>query len=255
MSATIIKLSNCDKHVLVDPGVADRLRTARIWLGADGYPEVSPLPGQRRHSRRLHRVVMHACPGQIVDHINGDKLDSRAANLRIVSPGENSRNRHHKPRGASGFLSVVRFRSKWQVQCARGTSRGYFGTWRSAVVASVFADAIRRDHLSPYCALNYPRVVLRDGLGPLLDSTAGRIFRVAFSKRSDGSLRTMNCRIGVHKFLRGGPRSYGPADHNLYIVYDVWRKGYRAIPLERVISLRINKANVKVVERRVSWAS
>src|SRR4051812_31593824 len=33
---------------------------------------------------RLHRLIAKAQPGQIVDHINGDTLDNRKANLRIV---------------------------------------------------------------------------------------------------------------------------------------------------------------------------
>lgn len=39
----------------------------------------------------LHRVIARAPEGTEVDHINGDTLDNRRSNLRIVSRGENER--------------------------------------------------------------------------------------------------------------------------------------------------------------------
>jgi hypothetical protein len=45
-----------------------------------------------KHHKRLHAFIMKAEPGQIIDHINGDTLDNRKANLRFVSAAENARN-------------------------------------------------------------------------------------------------------------------------------------------------------------------
>lgn len=41
----------------------------------------------------LHRGVIRAKEGQIVDHINNDKFDNRRKNLRIVKPKQNALNR------------------------------------------------------------------------------------------------------------------------------------------------------------------
>lgn len=41
---------------------------------------------------KLHRYVMNAKKGEIVDHINGNKLDNRRENLRVVTNGQNRAN-------------------------------------------------------------------------------------------------------------------------------------------------------------------
>lgn len=51
----------------------------------------------------LHRLL---CPGEgLVDHINGNGLDNRRCNLRLVTNQENQR-AHRKLNAASGFRGV-----------------------------------------------------------------------------------------------------------------------------------------------------
>ncbi len=38
----------------------------------------------------------------------------------------------------------------------------------------------------------------------------GRIFTVVYKKRTNGEERTMTCRLGVHKHLKGGELGYDP---------------------------------------------
>jgi hypothetical protein len=63
----------------------------------------------------------------------------------------------------------------------------------------------------------------------------GKIFNVLFTKK-DGSVRSMNARLGVTKHLKGGVSTLNA---NQYItVYDMQNKGYRAINKETIISVR-----------------
>lgn len=87
------------KEAMVD--VADlHLINNHNWVLWTPSPTVPSLQyAGRKHSERgvkrtvkMHRVLMGAKRGQIVDHINGDGLDNRRKNLRISSPRENARN-------------------------------------------------------------------------------------------------------------------------------------------------------------------
>ena len=66
-------------------------------------------------------------------------------------------------------------------------------------------------------------------------SSNGKIFSVEFVKK-DGSVRLMNCRLGVTKYLKGGSSTL---DSNKFItVYDMQSKGYRAINKEAIINVK-----------------
>jgi HNH endonuclease len=59
----------------------------------------------RSGKKLLHRVILGAKAGQIVDHINGDGLDNRRSNLRITTHQGNKANSHHG-KYTSKFIGV-----------------------------------------------------------------------------------------------------------------------------------------------------
>ena len=72
-------------------------------------------------------------------------------------------------------------------------------------------------------------------LRKLVDSTNGKVFQVVFEK-SDGSLRTMQARIGVTKHLRGGADTTAHKPE-IYTVFDMGIGQYRKFNLTKVKSL------------------
>lgn len=54
----------------------------------------------------MARLVMDAPDGMEVDHINGDTLDNRKRNLRIVTREENNMNRHKRHNCSSKYKGV-----------------------------------------------------------------------------------------------------------------------------------------------------
>lgn len=75
-------------------------------------------PKQHRKIMRLHRFVMNAQKGQIVDHINGNVLDNRKENLRFASKSTNGMNRLKQANNKSGYKGVCYHKSakKWVAQ-------------------------------------------------------------------------------------------------------------------------------------------
>jgi len=62
----------------------------------------------------------------------------------------------------------------------------------------------------------------------------GKTFTIEFIKRTTGELRTMNCRLGVKKFLRGGKMAYSPAEKQLLTVFDMQAKAHCTVPLKGI---------------------
>lgn len=65
----------------------------------------------------MHRLIMKAQKGQVVDHINRNPLDNQKANLRLCSQADNSLNRVANKDGTSKFKGVcwISSRKKWEV--------------------------------------------------------------------------------------------------------------------------------------------
>lgn len=77
----------------------------------------------------------------------------------------------------------------------------------------------------------------------LVEFLGNKIFTATFRK-NDGSLRVMNCRLGVKKHLKGGQKNYKDEDFNYLTVFDLNKKGYRVINLNTLEQI---KANGKVI--------
>ena len=67
----------------------------------------------------------------------------------------------------------------------------------------------------------------------------GEFFTVTFVKRTDGTTRTMNARLGVRRYLKGGDLPYDAAAKELLPVFDVQKGDYRMIDLRSIISAKV----------------
>lgn len=65
----------------------------------------------------------------------------------------------------------------------------------------------------------------------------GKFFGVKFVRRSDGEIRHMNAR-----FIPPAPDAkpvYDPDLHNLLVVWDLKKRGYRSIPVDNILELTV----------------
>jgi hypothetical protein len=68
--------------------------TEYTWrLGVDGYAKRNTHKPYKGATMLMHRQIMDASAGQMLDHINRNKLDNRRANLRFVDARMNIWNR------------------------------------------------------------------------------------------------------------------------------------------------------------------
>ncbi len=88
----------------------------------------------------MHRLIMDCPDGMDVDHINGDGLDNRRENLRIVTRSQNLRNRKTFKNSKSGFKGVIfnPVNGKWKAIINLGT----FDTSEEA--AKAYDEAIKK---------------------------------------------------------------------------------------------------------------
>lgn len=74
-----------------------------------------------------------------------------------------------------------------------------------------------------------------------------KIFSVDFIKK-DGSLRKMNCRLGVRKHLKGGELKFDTVEKNLLPVFDMEKQGYRIINVSTIREIRYNNKTFTLEE-------
>lgn len=93
--------------------------------------------GGRTRTVCLHREIMCPPPGFHVDHINGDGLDNRRANLRLATCAENTRNRRLPRNNSSGFKGVTASRTggRWVAQIGVNGRQTYLGSFETPEAA------------------------------------------------------------------------------------------------------------------------
>jgi HNH endonuclease len=85
-----IKVIGSNRYTIVD---ADAYVPSAPRINSCGYAQMRMKVHSRVYQFSLHRLMICARPGEVVDHVNGDKLDNRTCNLRICTAQQNSRNR------------------------------------------------------------------------------------------------------------------------------------------------------------------
>jgi len=114
---------------------------------------------RRRHQVRMHRDIIGAYPGQMVDHVNGNGLDNRRANLRLCTRAENVRNQIKQQGCASQYKGVVwgKHCQKWIAQIRYRGQRRRLGQYINETKAAHAYDAAARELFGDFARFNFPR--------------------------------------------------------------------------------------------------
>lgn len=68
-------------------------------------------------------------PEEMIDHINGNKLDNRFSNLRLATRSQNASNTSRRRTNSSGYKGVVKYKNKWKAQITHKQKVHYLGLY------------------------------------------------------------------------------------------------------------------------------
>lgn len=94
----------------------------------------------------------------VTDHVNGDGLDNRRANLRAATTPENGRNRRRGDNNTSGYkgVSLQRSSGRWVAHLQSEVRRLHLGRFSTPEEAARAYDEAARELYGDYAALNFP---------------------------------------------------------------------------------------------------
>lgn len=111
----------------------------------------------------VHRVAWFFISGVFsaadVDHVNMDRRDNRARNLRSASRSQNMANTKKRSTAASSRYKGVSWRARHERWCAEVRVQGeclYLGEYRTEHEAAQAYDAAARVHFGEFARLNFP---------------------------------------------------------------------------------------------------
>ncbi len=159
-----IPLSGGKFHAVVDYTSEPFIRQWRWNLSSQGYAHRTITLAGERHTIWMHRVLCCAPNGIEVDHINGDPLDNRTDNLRLVTHGQNMKNRRRNICRRNG----IRFKGVYKnANCSTYTARLtavvdgervhlYLGSFTDQESAARAYDTAALAQFGDFSRLNFP---------------------------------------------------------------------------------------------------
>lgn len=108
-----IYVSGTDERMICDKEDIELLNNYCWELVENGYARSN---NQCKKRVRAHRLITGAKDGEIVDHINRNRLDNRKKNLRIVTQSVNNLNRQLSDKNKTGYSGVYKLKSGYSVK-------------------------------------------------------------------------------------------------------------------------------------------
>lgn len=146
--------------------LADELKLntlGRSWFAVEGpntvYAASDFMVGKKKKKRiYLHRWILGAPEHMEVDHIDGNGLNNRRDNLRLVTHTQNMLNWHGETVSKSGYRGVrkVKAGTGWSAYAKGNRNQISLGTYETAVLAACARDYYAIDNgLEEYARMNF----------------------------------------------------------------------------------------------------
>ncbi|MBN1359208.1 MAG: HNH endonuclease [Sedimentisphaerales bacterium] len=145
------------KFAIVDAADYERLSRYR-WYASRSAGKTYARRNTRLGTILMHREIVHAPKGLIVDHFDGNGLNNRRSNLRICTPWQNVHNSGPHGRG-SKFKGVYPSGDKWYAVIKHKGRTHYLGTFADEVEAAKARDRAARALQGKFAYLNFPEEI------------------------------------------------------------------------------------------------
>lgn len=142
-----------NKEVIVDDEDYEALAKHR-WCFTNGYAARRKNATKSACHEYLHKRIAGAEPGEVVLHLNGDKLDCRRANM--VKTDRKLRQQRMAPRGASGFKGVSMRGGKWTAHIGVNGKTVHLGRFVEKLDAAREYDKAAIQYYGSNAQLNFP---------------------------------------------------------------------------------------------------
>jgi len=141
--------AKCGIEILVSTEDYESLNKRKWFISRDGYALCN------NSLKKMHRLILNANDGDIVDHINRDKLNNTRGNLRIVNRCENTHNQKKRTETKNKYkgTNFVKRLGLYQSRCriyGKDICLGYFNN----EIAAAYAYNKKAIELTDKCDLN-----------------------------------------------------------------------------------------------------
>lgn len=134
------------------------------WCYHSGYVDRSSYKETGKHTKQqIHRQIIEKQINrklndkEIIDHVNGNKLDNRRINLRIANTASNGWNRKTGNNNTSGYKGVhyIPRINKWQSRIQVYKNRKHLGYFETAELAAKAYDNAAIEYHGEFANLNF----------------------------------------------------------------------------------------------------
>jgi len=156
----VISLSQ-GKVALVDDDDYERIKNIKFYTHHHCNKWYARCSTDQDKKAYLHTLLLNPNINKVCDHINGDGLDNRRCNLRIVTVSQNLMNSSKPIRKSSSCFKGVCWHKdtkKWQSQIKLNGCSYYLGLFQNEVDAAKAYDDAAILLFGEYAKLNLGRI-------------------------------------------------------------------------------------------------
>lgn len=143
-----------NQYAVVDDRDYNKLNRYNWCCDSKSYAMRVSITNGKRKTILMHRQILGAKRGQVIDHINRKTLDNRQSNLRFCTTSQNKANGKIYANNLSGFKGVYRDRSKWRSQIRVKGELFDLGTFLEKVEAAKAYNKAATRYFGEFASLN-----------------------------------------------------------------------------------------------------